>query len=109
MNRYNVINLFGFAFPIFFYAQIKKAMLGVGSNEFHLWKAALAGLLGCLLCDVFVAMKYVYSHTAYVRDRLTYESQIGFDRNEVNEIYEEYPFTKDGIMATDVMIRNHLK
>ncbi len=61
-----------------------------------------------MLSENILGLKYVYNHTVYVRDRMAYESHIGFDRREVNKIYDEYPFTKDGIMATDVMIRNQV-
>ncbi len=82
---------------------INKPNAGLGSI-----KNLIVGFVGLMLADCIIGLRYLYEHTLYVRDRLSYEAKINFDRNEVNELYDEYPFSKDGIMATDVMIRNQI-
>jgi hypothetical protein len=66
------------------------------------------GLVGFIIAHC-VSLKFVFDHTEYIRLRMFYEKSIGFDRNEVLEKYEEYPFAhKVDYLFTDLEVRNKI-
>jgi hypothetical protein len=105
--RYNVICFLGFLLPLSTY-KICKTLINSSSSGIGSIKNLLVGFTGFILADNIIGLRFVYDHTYYVRDRLEYENKIKFDRREVKELFHEYPFSKDGNMATDVMVRNQI-
>jgi hypothetical protein len=77
-------------------------------------KSILSGYLGFLIFHS-IGSYYFYSHTSYVRQRLSYESSINFNRLQIIKdndfkLYEEYPFKeKTPFLFSDFVIRNNLQ
>ena len=46
--------------------------------------------------------------TDFIRERLNYEKHINYKREILNELYDEYPFSKDGDLPSDFQIRSNL-
>ena len=56
-----------------------------------------------------IGLKFVFDNALYVRLRLAYESKFKYNREDVNELLDEYPFRhKTDFLFSDLQIRNNI-
>ncbi len=67
------------------------------------------GLVGFFIAHC-ISLTILFSHTDYIRLRLYYEKSIQFDRKNVKDKYEDYPFAhKANYLYNDLEVRNKIK
>jgi len=122
MDRKNTINRFEYSRVIGYFVafltannlnKIKSIVMQrnvVSTNFLSLFtKSFCFGLVGFLITHC-ISLKVMFSHTEYVRLRLHYEKSINFDRNNVKENYEDYPFAhRTSYLYNDLEVRNKMK
>ena len=83
----------------------KKVNDDIFSSIFKSLSVSFGGYIFCYLIGLYT----LYNHTDYVRLRRSYERDIEFNRDNVKEIYLDYPFAgKVDYLYNDFEVRNNI-
>jgi hypothetical protein len=94
-------------------AKIRKGYLEFRKQPEDTFTASLFhrtsnGIFFFLITHLF-GLKLIYNNTLHIRLRLSHESKIKYDRSEVKELFDEYPFKhKEEFLYSDLEVRNRL-